>query len=187
MSNTPSDAVVIRRAGADAIAMLQPLWTSLHDHHLSIAPHLQELGPPRPAEQSWAVRAALYEQWLAEPDAFVILAETDRTPVGYALVHLRGEEESWQTGPRIAELESLAVLPGHRAHGIGGQLIEAVYAELTRLGVDQLGVSVISTNTAAIRFYERLGLLPFCVSYIGSILQYAREGNPGAQSPQPSP
>ena len=166
MSASP---VVIRRGGAETIPALRPLWESLHDHHVAVAPHLAQLGPARPAEQSWAVRAALYEDWLDEPDAFVLLAETGGRPVGYALVHMRGEEESWRTGPRIAELETLAVLPGHRGAGIGSRLVDAVYEELRGLGVSQLGVSVIAANADAIRFYERLGLLPFCVSYLGNI------------------
>jgi len=169
MSGAPLRRVMIRRAGAEAIATLQPLWISLHDHHVAVAPHLRELGPVRGAAGSWTVRSALYEEWLAEPDAFVMVAEVDGIAVGYALAHMRGEEESWQTGPRIAELETLAVLPGQRGNGIGRRLVDAVHAELRRLGVAQLGVSVISANADAIRFYERLGLLPFCVSYLGNV------------------
>lgn len=160
---------VIRRAGPAEVPLLRPLWESLHDHHVEVAPHLQELGPVRTAADSWNVRAQLYEEWLAEPDAFVMLAEQGGRPVGYALVHMRGEEESWSTGARIAELETLAVLPGDRGLGTGTLLIRAVYEELRHIGVSQLGVSVIATNRNAIRFYERLGLLPFCVSYIGNI------------------
>ena len=169
VSSEPRRAVEIRRAGREAIPALRPLWESLHAHHVDVAPHLHQLGPTRPASESWRVRKALYQEWLAEPDAFVMLAEADGSPVGYALVHLRGTEESWQTGPRIAELETLAVLPGHRRGGIGRRLIDAVYDELRALGISQLGVSVISTNTDAVRFYDRLGLLPFCVSYLGNI------------------
>lgn len=115
------------------------------------------------------MRASLYEDWLAEADAFVLLAEVDDLPVGYALVHIVARKRAGRPGPRIAELETLAVLPAHRGNGTGRRLIEAVYAELRRLGVGQLGVSVIATNADAIRFYDRLGLLPFCVSYIGNV------------------
>lgn len=160
---------MIRRAGSEAIAALEPVWESLHDHHVTVAPHLRVLGPVRPAQESWAVRRALYGEWLAEPGAFVMLAEADDTVVGYALVHMRGQEESWQTGARIAELETLAVLPGRRGTGTGRRLIEAVYDELRRLGISQIGVSVIATNADAIRFYDRLGLLRFCVSYLGNV------------------
>ena len=161
--------VVVCRVGAEAIPVLGPLWKSLHDHRVEVAPHLRELGPVRDAQHSWRLRAALYQEWLAEPDAFVSLAEHDQTAVGYALVRMHGPDESWQTGSRIAELETMAILPGHRGLGIGTLLIGAVYEELRRIGVQQLGVSVLSTNKDAIRFYQRLSLLPYCVSYLGNI------------------
>ena len=161
--------VTIVRAGAERIAELQPLWESLHGHHAQVAPHLAELGPIRAREDSWAIRRALYEEWLAEPDAFVLIAEAAGAPVGYALVHMRGPEETWATGDRIAELETLAVLPDHRGGGIGMELMEAVYAELKRVGVKHMAVSVIASNEEAIRFYDRLGMLPFLVSYIGEV------------------
>ena len=115
------------------------------------------------------MRAALYQRWLTEPDAFLMLAEHDQTAVGYAMVRMHPPDESWQTGPRIAELETMAVLPSQRGRGIGTLLIGAIYTELRRIDVRQLGLSVLSTSTDAIRFYERLGLLPYCVSYLGNI------------------
>jgi GNAT superfamily N-acetyltransferase len=159
----------IVRAGRKRIDDLQPLWESLHEHHATIAPHLEELGPVRRPDQSWAVRRELYEDWLSEPDAFVLVAEVDRQPIGYAMVHLRGPEETWQTGDRIGVLETLTVLPGERGRGVGTALFERIYAELGELGVTELEVAVISKNVAALRFYERHGLLPFTVSFMGRI------------------
>jgi ribosomal protein S18 acetylase RimI-like enzyme len=167
--------ISIRRGGRDEIPLLQPLWESLHRHHVAIAPHLRQLGDVRSPAESWAGRAKLYQEWLDEPDAFVLLAEHAGEPVGYAVVHLRAREESWGTGDRIAELETLTVLPAYRGRGIGGLLVDAVYEQLRRVGVAQLGVSVISSNRDAIRFYERLGLLPFVISYLGNVPRVPRE------------
>jgi GNAT superfamily N-acetyltransferase len=148
---------------------LQPMWESLSEHHATIAPHLEQLGPVRPADESWEVRRALYEDWLAEPEAFVLLAEVDRRPIGYALVHLRGPEETWRTGERIGVLETLVVLAGERGRGVGTALFDRIHAELRELGVRELEVAVISTNADALRFYERQGLLPFTVSFLGHV------------------
>ena len=156
----------IVRAGIERIDDLQPLWESLHEHHATVAPHLEELGPVRAPNQSWAVRR---EPVVSEPDAFVLLAEVDREPIGYALVHLRGPEETWETGERIGVLETLTVLPDERGRGIGSALFECIYAELRRLGVTELQVAVISKNAEALRFYERHGLLPFTVSFMGRV------------------
>jgi ribosomal protein S18 acetylase RimI-like enzyme len=163
------DGLVIVRAGPERIPDLQPLWESLHEHHAAVAPHLEVVGPVRAAAQSWRVRRALYEEWLSEPDAFVLVAEASARPVAYALVHMRGPEETWVTGDRVAELETLTVLPEYRGHGLGRALIDAVYAELRRLEVAHMAVGVIATNDDAIRFYERLDLHPFVVVYLGNV------------------
>jgi ribosomal protein S18 acetylase RimI-like enzyme len=157
------------RAGVERVDDLQPLWESLHDHHVAVAPHLAALGPVRERAGSWAVRRALYEGWLGEPGAFVLLAEERGRPVGYALVTLHGTEESWVLGERIASLQTLAVLPDQRGRGIGRALMDRVYAELRAAGVRELDVAVIWTNADARRFYEREGLLPFTVSYLGRV------------------
>jgi ribosomal protein S18 acetylase RimI-like enzyme/predicted enzyme related to lactoylglutathione lyase len=159
----------IVRGGRERIDDLRPLWESLSEHHAEIAPHLQELGPVRPPAESWRVRRALYEEWLAEPGAFVLVAEDDGRPVGYALVHLRGPEETWATGDQIAELETLAVLPAHRGKGIGAALMGRFYEELRSAGIRHWGVAVISSNADAVRFYERQGLVPFTRSYLGPV------------------
>ena len=164
-----SGGIVIQRGGSERIPDLQPLWESLHEHHAAVATHLTAIGPVRAPGQSWEVRRALYEEWLAEPDAFVLVAQDGSRPVAYALVHMRGTEETWVTGDRVAELETLTVLPEYRSHGLGRALIDAVHGELRRLGVTQWAVGVIATNDDALRFYERLDLHPFVVIYLGTV------------------
>ena len=160
----------IVRAGAERIPELRPLWESLSAHHAEVAPELPGVfGPVRPAEASWEVRRALYEEWLREAGAFALIAEVDGEPVGYAVVHVRGPEETWATGDRVAELETLAVLPGHRGRGIGRALVERMLDELREGGVGHFTVGVIASNADAVRFYERLGLTRFIVTYAGRV------------------
>ena len=61
------------------------------------------------------MRRGDYERWLADPGSFALLAEVGDEAVGYAVVHVQGPDETWVTGDRTAELETLAVLPGHGA------------------------------------------------------------------------
>jgi ribosomal protein S18 acetylase RimI-like enzyme len=161
--------IVVVRGGSERIADLQPLWESLHEHHAAVAPHLRALGPVRSPADSWAVRRGLYAEWLSEPDSFVLVAEHGPRAVAYALVHMRGAEETWVTGERIAELETLTVLPGYRSQGLGRALVTEAYGELRRIGVPHLSVAVISSNRDALRFYDRLGLHRFLTTYIGNI------------------
>jgi ribosomal protein S18 acetylase RimI-like enzyme len=164
-----TDRVRIVKAGAERIPDLRALWESRHEHHAAVAPELAQLGPVRAPADSWTVRKVLYAEWLSEPDAFALLACIDSRPIGYALVHMRRGEETWATSDRIAELETLAVLPGFRGRGVGSLLIDRVYDELRRLRVGHLSVSVIASNVDAVRFYKRLGLLEFLVSFMGPV------------------
>ena len=164
------DRVDIRVAGRDSVDLLRDLWISLSRHHAAVAPELEEaFGDVRPEDDSWAVRRALYDEWLAEPDAFALLAESDGRPVGYAVISMRGPEETWATTDRVAELQTLAVLPEQRGRGIGTRLVERMQEELAARGVGHFTVSVIASNADAARFYERLGLTPFLVTYAGRV------------------
>jgi GNAT superfamily N-acetyltransferase len=146
--------VEIRSLTPSELDLVAPVWASLLEHHGEVEPDLRT----RPAAESWPMRRSEYESWLAHPDSFAVVAEEDGEPVGYAVAHVRGPDETWVTGERTAELETLAVLPGHRGTGIGGALMDAVEEELGRLGVEDMWVAVVAANTDALRFYERRGL-----------------------------
>jgi GNAT superfamily N-acetyltransferase len=148
----PSD--VIRRIGASELGLLEPLWNALREHHSSVTPHL---GEPRSRRESWQRRRREYEEWLASPDAFVLLAERDGEQVGYAMVHVREGSPTWPMSERAGELETLSVLPGERGSGTGTALLEAVRKELEALGITEVSLHAITTNSDAIRFYERHG------------------------------
>ncbi len=75
-----ASGVHVVRAGSERIADLERLWMALQRHHADLAGALPDLAS-RSLEESWDRRRAAYATWLAEPEAFVLLAE----PVGYAL------------------------------------------------------------------------------------------------------
>lgn len=161
--------ISIELARAERLDELRPLWESLSDHHVEVAPRLRALGPVRTSADSWEVRrshyVALFE---SDPSAFTLIASAASCPVGYAMVQVRGPEESWDTGP-VAVLETLAVLPAHRRRGIGAALVRAMMVELRGLGIGHWEVATIAANEEALRFYARLDLLPFTVNYIGMV------------------
>lgn len=149
--------LAIVRAGLERVDDLAPLWLALRDHHHEVAPHL---GPVREDEESWAMRRRSYVQWLAEPDAFVLIAELAGAAVGYALVTVNEGSPTWRDLPRFGLLETLSVLPDARGRRIGRALVEAVWDELERIGVRELRLDVMATNRPALAFYERLGFAP---------------------------
>src|SRR5690606_5703034 len=102
-----------------------------------------------------------------------LLAETGDPgtgPVGYAVVSIHGgPDDSHVTGERFAELQSLAVLEGMRGAGVGTALLQAVYAELRALGIEELAIGVLATNHDALRLYEREGFTPWVVIALGKV------------------
>jgi ribosomal protein S18 acetylase RimI-like enzyme len=161
--------IEIIRAGAERIDDVEPLWHAMHRHHRSVAGHLTDVAPFRSDDESWARRRAFYERLLAQPDSFFLLAEHDGQLVGYAAVAVGGTEATLEVGSRVGSLESLSVLSEERGHGLGGRLMDAVFEELRRLGVEEITLAVMEGNDDAWRFYERLGLVPYLRLTIGRV------------------
>ena len=126
-----SDPLEIVRGSAADIPSLEPLWVAVHHVHEASMP---ELAPYVSDEETWRERRALYAELFRKPETFLFLASAGGELVGYALGHIVGSAESWwsdtwRTGDRVGELESISVLPEHRGAGIGSALLDAVDAE----------------------------------------------------------
>jgi ribosomal protein S18 acetylase RimI-like enzyme len=158
----------IALAGAEALARIEPLTRSLHEHHRTVDPAIPGV-PLRDTDAWWAVRSERYRAWLAEPDTFLLVADDDGGAVGYALVTFHEKDDSNATGDRFAELQSLAVAPDRRGEGIGTALLHEVYREVRRRGVEEMVIGVLATNDAAMRLYEREGFRPWVVRTLGTV------------------
>ena len=161
--------IAITRAGAERIDDLEPLWHAMHRHHRSVAGHLTAVAPFRSDDESWVLRRAFYERLLARPDSFFLLAERDGSLVGLRRRRRVGNRGDLEVGERVGELESLSVLPEERGNGLGGRLMDAVFEELRRLGVEEITIAVMEGNADAARFYERRGLVPYLRWTIGRV------------------
>ncbi len=162
------DGLRIVRAGVERIPDLEPLTRDLHAHHLTVDPDIPGI-PPRDADAWWAIRREKYREWLGHEGAFVLLAEDDEGPAGYALVSFHDRDDSHATGERFAELHSLAVAEGRRGQGIGTRLLRAVYREVRAAGVEEMIIGVLATNEPALRLYEREGFTPWVVLTFGKV------------------
>ena len=157
-----ADPVEVRRGSLADLESLEPLWLTVHHRHAEAMP---ELAPYVSDEQSWAVRRTLYTELLAKPDTVLLLAGVDAELVGYGLAHVTAADQTWvadtwTSGARVGEIESLGVLPAHRGRGIGSTLLTALERELAAGGVHDLVLGVLPGNDAAIRLYERHGYRP---------------------------
>jgi ribosomal protein S18 acetylase RimI-like enzyme len=126
---------------------------------------MPELEPYVTDQETWRERRALYAELFRKPGTFLFLARERGEVVGYALGHVLGSAESWwsdtwRTGDRVGELESISVLPEYRGAGIGSALLDAVDTEFARLGVDDQVIGVLPGNADAARLYERRRFRP---------------------------
>jgi ribosomal protein S18 acetylase RimI-like enzyme len=156
------EGVAITRGGAADIPRLEPLWVAVHHQHIASMP---DLAPYVSDAETWRQRRALYDELFRKPDTFLLLAAIEESLVGYALVHVTPAPETWiadtwVTGERIAELESISVLPEHRGAGIGSMLMDACHREIESMGIKDVIVGLLPGNTGALRLYERHGYRP---------------------------
>ena len=152
----------LRVGGAADLDILEPLWVAVHHRHVETMP---ELAPYVDDAGTWRARRALYEELLAKPDTLLLLATVDDNPVGYGLTHVMPVadswiEDTWTTGDRIGEIESLSVLPAYRGSGLGSELLARLEAHLHDRGVDDLILGALAGNSDAIRLYQRSGYQP---------------------------
>jgi GNAT superfamily N-acetyltransferase len=154
--------ITLRKGGMELIDRLEPLWLALHEHHRSVQPGFAYFSD----ERSWEVRRSCYRRWISEEGSFILLAERHSRAVGYAFVEIQsGPDDTWVTGSRVAELQTLSVAPGERGNGVGTRLLDEVDDELDRLGIGDLLIGTLAANSGAQRLYERRGLRPVLVHY----------------------
>src|SRR4051812_26936987 len=156
------------QTGASDLDLLEPLWGALQAHHAAVLPTLGDSTPPRSHVGSWARRRERYERWLSDDETFFLLAESIGWPgpVGYAFVTVGAGYASWHTG-KLAELQTLSVLPQYRGQDIGGRLLEGVWSRLEELEVDEMAITTALANVDSHRFYERHGFQPAFLLYYG--------------------
>jgi ribosomal protein S18 acetylase RimI-like enzyme len=156
------DGLTILPGTVEDIPRLEPLWVAVHHQHIASMP---ELAPYVSDAVTWRERRALYEELFRKPDTVLMLASVDGDVIGYALVHVTAAAETWAadtwiTGERIAELESISVLPEHRGGGVGSALFDAIDRELEARGIEDVVIGALPGNEGAIRMYERRGYRP---------------------------
>jgi ribosomal protein S18 acetylase RimI-like enzyme len=162
-----ADALGVELAfgGVELVGELEPLWLAMFDHHTAVR---ASAVPVVDRELSWPRRRALYQRILVAADAFVVIARRDGRPVGYVVAHVHddGPDDTWPTGARIGEIESLAVLPEERGAGLGTLLLDVAEALLATAGAHDIRLFVLAGNDAAQRFYERRGMSPVLVGML---------------------
>jgi len=152
----------VRTGSAADLDLVGPLWVAVHHQHATTMP---QLAPYVSDDETWRVRRELYEELLAKPDTLLLLAFDGEVVAGYGLAHVMAVDDSWipdtwVTGSRIGEIESLSVLPQYRGSGLGSVFLERLEQHLREVGCKDLILGALPGNTDAIRLYERRGYQP---------------------------
>jgi ribosomal protein S18 acetylase RimI-like enzyme len=154
--------VTITRGSIDDLETLEPVWASAHHWHASVMP---DLAPYVSDQRTWAEKRSIYASLMHKPDTMLFIARVGIAPIGYALMHVIAAKDTWiadtwATGSRVAELESLSVLPAYRGRGVGSALLDMLDRELERLGIADAIVGALADNELALRLYRRRGFQP---------------------------
>lgn len=99
-------------------------------------------------------RANLLAGLAATPHAFSLIARIDGVAVGLANCLLG--YSTFAAAP-LVNIHDMAVLPGHRGHGVGRALMQAVEAEALKHGACKVTLEVLSGNAAARHLYADCG------------------------------
>ncbi len=102
--------------------------------------------------------AAAYADTLTSTDVGVFVAEVGERPVGCVEVQiLRPSGSPTMIRPRVVADVGIAVVADHRRSGIGTRLMEAAETWARSKGAQMMILNCHAANTAAVRFYEKLG------------------------------
>jgi ribosomal protein S18 acetylase RimI-like enzyme len=139
------------------------------DAMLELMPRLADFDVPehRDPEDLWRDDAALLRKWIAgdTDDCFVHIAEdSDGVMLGMTLLRLRPDALSHEPS---SHLEVIAVSKAAEGQGVAQALLTAVEQEAARHGALAMTLHVISTNSRARKFYERVG-------YYGEMIRYIK-------------
>jgi ribosomal-protein-alanine N-acetyltransferase len=130
----------------------------------SVLPLERELfggDPPWTAEQFWSELAHV-------PDTrWYVAAEDGGDLVGYAGLRASGPGDP-------ADVQTIAVAPGHQRRGVGTMLMAALIDEAGRRATGDLLLEVRADNAAALEFYARHGFEQIAVRR-----RYYRDGADG--------
>jgi GNAT superfamily N-acetyltransferase len=100
--------------------------------------------------------------------AYFLVAESDGQLVGYihASVQRDTPVEVIPADEPYVAIEDIYVLPGYRDRGIGGALLEQIFAVARQEGIERFIVGTLSKQTDSIlKFYHSHGFTPWRIQF----------------------
>ena len=146
--------LTVRRARLIDLDRLVVLWRSLMQHHVSLDSRLFQTEVHAPATyRAWLRRK------LDEPDAMILVAESDEGIIGFLLAR-DGQRAPVFTVRDVGMIYDLVVDPKCRRQGAGKALFEAAKAGFKSRGITHISVNYSPMNEHASRFWTAQGFAP---------------------------
>ncbi len=145
--------VTIRRATCEDAPILAALVADVQQFHAHALPTVY-----KPVTDLALFVDDIENRLLANPDGWVYIAQVHDEAVGYVYVCRRQRPDSpysFAQDPLI--VDQIAVKPAYQGQGCGQALMQAVFDLAQAEGFDQIKLSVMAFNDAAIGFYQHLG------------------------------
>ena len=139
----------------DRLDDLQPVWRALYEHHIALTPHLHDRA--RSFEHAWEARQRIEAERLAQSPTLSswplgrAIARRLRLRPGLLRRRFRGVLE--RLGP-IGRTRDPRRATRRTREGDRVGSLDAVEQRLRALGIDDMLIGVITTNTDAMRLYD---------------------------------
>jgi len=144
------DDVMIRRATADDVTAVLPLWQEMMDVHASLDSRF------RPAADGVNCWAEALDGWLKDENCCVFVADAGDRLVGYIVGWLRQPPPVFQ--PDVYGFVSdICVVADGRRRGIGRRLFEALQGWFRQRGASHVELRVAVTNPVSQAFWRSVG------------------------------
>ena len=143
----------IRPAVVSDIAVLNPLFEDLDEHHRVALPEIFRRPTAARRKPAWL------DSVIAGPDHAILVAEgADAKIIGLIVLIARSVSAiAVRDARQFVEITDLVVSSGTRRIGVGRALIEASKTWTRERGIGNLEVSAWSFNVETIEFYRKVG------------------------------
>ena len=145
--------MIIRNLKLEDFDDVNNLFMQLHNSEMEHRPDLfRKINKPTTS------RAWDFEASLTDHSKIMIGAEVDGKIVGFVIVQIRQSMYKIQTPRTFAYFENIVVDENYRRKGIGTAIFQEGVKLAKEQGATSMELKVWSFNTAAINFYQSLGM-----------------------------